>query len=155
MKQCNVRRQPFYTINLSIVSHFASSASFNTIWPHIISAQKAIHRKVKCGIIIFNSINQFTNVNVYFQFFFYFSHKSLLRCFTFFNLSSWKFPLALDSPYPLAVAKICFLSLIESQITAATTFIVFILRQINSSIFFSMQNSTPSFFYPTLQIQQQ
>ena len=82
---------------------------------------------MKCWIVILNRINQISNLNSCFQFFFYFSNKGLLRSFTFFNLSTWELPLSFKISITSCCCKYLLFSLIESQITAATTLIVFIL----------------------------
>ena len=53
---------------------------------------EAIHRKMKCRIIILNRINQFANRNLCIQFFFDFPLQCILWGFSFFDFSSWKFP---------------------------------------------------------------
>ena len=58
---------------------------------------------MECRIIILYRINQFSNCNFCFKLLFYLTNKSLLRCFTFFNLSTWKFP----SAFKVTIASLC------------------------------------------------
>ena len=64
---------------------------------------------MKSRVIIFDSTNQLANLDVSFQFFFYFSDKGLIRRFTGFYLSAWKFPLALKFTITSSCSK-CLLN---------------------------------------------
>ena len=122
----------------SLLNHLAASASFKTSLPLFISAQKQfIDRWIKVRVVILYGTNQLAHLNLGFQLFLDFSHKCFLRCFTLFDLSSWKLPATFKFTIASSVANILSLS----RITATTTRIVFINSVLQFFYSYSFKNS--------------
>lgn len=91
-------------------------------------AVKTVHGEVEGGIIVLNRADAVPNGNFRIKLLFYFTGKSLLRGFPFLDFSPGKFPPVFEFPVTSLGAKISFLPDSDlRKITAATTFIVFIL----------------------------
>src|SRR5574344_880002 len=63
----------------------------NKVTTHYFTPE-TIHRKMECWIIIFNRIYEITNRNLCIKLFFDLTLKRLLRCFTWFDLSTRELP---------------------------------------------------------------
>ena len=51
---------------------------------------------MECFVVIFYSIYKISDFDIRLKLFFYLTYKSLLRSFTSFNFSTWKFPLTFE-----------------------------------------------------------